>query len=93
MSAALDRLLAVEGRFAELVDVVQKRADLSEGPGIRKVMLHRIAALYEDELEQPEAAIGAYKTAGTNRFEGNDTSGLGASALPLSTEHWSSPTP
>jgi hypothetical protein len=42
---------------------------------------------------QSFAAIGAYKTAGTNRFEGNDTSGLGAGALPLSTEHWSSPTP
>lgn len=42
---------------------------------------------------QSFAAIGAYKTAGTNRFEGNDTSGLAAGALPLSTEHWSSPTP
>jgi len=42
---------------------------------------------------QSFAAIGAYKIAGTNRFEGNDTSGLRASALPLSTEHWSSPAP
>lgn len=59
--SALDRLLAVEGRFAELVGVVQKIADLADGPGIRKVMLHRIAALYEDELAQPESAIAAYK--------------------------------
>jgi hypothetical protein len=42
---------------------------------------------------QSFAAIGAYRTAGTNRFEGNDTSGLRAGALPLSTAHWSSPTP
>jgi hypothetical protein len=42
---------------------------------------------------QSFAAIGAYKTAGTNRFEGNDTSELLAGALPLSTAHWSSPTP
>ena len=42
---------------------------------------------------QSFAAIGAYKTAGTDRFEGNDTSDLLEGALPLSTKHWSSPTP
>jgi hypothetical protein len=34
------------------------------------------------------AAIGAYRTAGTNRFEANDTSGIGADAIALSTEHY-----
>lgn len=42
---------------------------------------------------QSFAAIGAYKTAGTDRFEENDTSDLLEGALPLSTVHWSSPTP
>lgn len=57
----LDRLLATEGLFAELVEIVQKRAELADEPGIRKVMLHRIAALYEDELSEPGSAITAYK--------------------------------
>lgn len=42
---------------------------------------------------QSFAAIGAYKTAGTDRFEGNDTSDILQGALPLSAVHWSSPTP
>jgi len=42
---------------------------------------------------QTFAAIGAYKTTGTNHFEGNDASELADGAVPLSTEHWSSPTP
>jgi hypothetical protein len=39
------------------------------------------------------AAIGAYRTAGTNRFEANDTSGIGAGAIPVSYAHHSSPSP
>jgi golgin subfamily B member 1 len=58
---ALDRLLATEGRFEELVEIVKKRAELADGQGIRLVMLHRIAALYQDELAQPAEAITAYR--------------------------------
>ncbi len=42
---------------------------------------------------QTFAAIGAYKTTGTDRFEGNDTSGIRPGAVALSTKHRSSPTP
>ncbi len=59
--AALDRLLALEGRVAELVKVVERRAELTEDAGVRLVLLHRVAALYEEVLEDAPHAISAYK--------------------------------
>ena len=59
--AALDRLLAVEGRVSELVEIVARRAELTEDAGVRLVLLHRVAALYEDVLDDASHAIGAYK--------------------------------
>nr|HEX4318042.1 tetratricopeptide repeat protein [Kofleriaceae bacterium] len=59
--AALDRLLAVEGRVAELVVVVERRADLADDAGVRLVLLHRVAALYEEVLVDKPKAIAAYK--------------------------------
>ncbi|MBA3820140.1 MAG: hypothetical protein H0X17_14695, partial [Deltaproteobacteria bacterium] len=59
--AALDRLLAVVGRVEELVKVVERRAELSEDEGVRLVLLHRTAALYEEVLEDAPRAITAYR--------------------------------
>ena len=59
--AALDRLLAVEGRVAELVKIVERRAELTEDAGVRLVLLHRVAALYEEVLGDAPHAIAAYK--------------------------------
>ena len=59
--AALDRLLAIEGRVAELVQVVERRAELTEDAGVRLVLLHRVAALYEEILGDKPNAITAYK--------------------------------
>ncbi|HUJ59383.1 MAG TPA: tetratricopeptide repeat protein, partial [Kofleriaceae bacterium] len=59
--AALDRLLALEGRVADLVKVVERRADLTEDAGVRLVLLHRVASLYEEVLGDRAHAIGAYK--------------------------------
>ncbi|MBA3459340.1 MAG: hypothetical protein H0T46_05220, partial [Deltaproteobacteria bacterium] len=59
--AALDRLLAMQGRVEELVSVVARRAELSEDAGVRLVLLHRVAALYEETLQDRTAAIHAYK--------------------------------
>jgi tetratricopeptide (TPR) repeat protein len=59
--AALDRLLALEGRVAELVVVVARRAELTDDDGVRLVLLHRVAALYEEVLADRAAAIAAYK--------------------------------
>ena len=59
--AALDRLLAVQGRVQELVTVVARRAELNEDAGVRLVLLHRVAALYEEVLHDKPKAIAAYK--------------------------------
>ncbi len=59
--AALDRLLAAEGRVEELVRIVERRAELTEDVGECLVLLHRVAALYDETLEQPAAAIAAYR--------------------------------
>ncbi len=59
--AALDRLLAIEGRVAELVKIVERRAELTEDAGVRLVLLHRVAALYEEVLDDAPHAIAAYK--------------------------------
>lgn len=59
--SSLDRLYAVEGRAADLVGVVERRAELAEDAGVRLVLLHRVASLYEEVLEQPREAVAAYK--------------------------------
>lgn len=59
--AALDRLLAVDGRVAELVEVVERRAELTDDAGVRLVLLHRVAALFEEVLGDAGNAIRAYK--------------------------------
>ena len=59
--AALDRLLALEGRVDELVIVVARRAELTDDAGVRLVLLHRVAALYEEVLDDKPRAIAAYK--------------------------------
>ncbi|HTJ43734.1 MAG TPA: tetratricopeptide repeat protein [Kofleriaceae bacterium] len=59
--SGLDRLLAIEGRAAELVEVVERRAELADDAGVRLVLLHRVASLYEEILERPREAIAAYK--------------------------------
>ncbi len=59
--AALDRLLAIEGRVDELVKVIARRADLTDDAGVRLVLLHRVAALYEEVIGDAPNAIAAYK--------------------------------
>jgi len=59
--AHLDRLLALDARVEELVKVVERRAELTEDAGVRLVLLHRVAALYEEVLEDKPQAIAAYK--------------------------------
>ncbi|MDX2087534.1 MAG: tetratricopeptide repeat protein [Kofleriaceae bacterium] len=59
--AALDRLLALEGRTDELVKVVARRGELTEDTGVQLVLLHRVAALYDEVLEDRPSAIAAYR--------------------------------
>jgi tetratricopeptide (TPR) repeat protein len=60
--SALDRLLARTSRISELVVVIARRAELTDDPGVQLVLLHRVAALYEESLRDPAAAIAAYRS-------------------------------
>jgi tetratricopeptide (TPR) repeat protein len=59
--AALDRLLALEGRTEELVKVIARRGELTEDTGVQLVLLHRVAALYDEVLQDRPNAIAAYR--------------------------------
>lgn len=59
--SALDRLLTGEGRVEELVEILERRAQLADGDDDRLVLLHRAAALYEEVLDRPKQAIEAYR--------------------------------
>ncbi len=59
--SALDRLLTGEGRVEELVEILERRAQLAATDDDRLVLLHRAAALYEEVLDRPKQAIEAYR--------------------------------
>lgn len=59
--AALDRLLTGEGRVEELVEILERRAELSPDNDSRLILLHRAAALYEEVLEKPHKAVDSYR--------------------------------
>ncbi len=59
--ASLDRLFAIAGRVEELVKIVERRAELTDDMGVRIVLLHRAAGLFEEVLEDKPQAIAAYK--------------------------------
>ena len=59
--SSLDRLLAIEDKADELVAIVERRAELADDAGVRLVLLHRVASLYEEVLVQPREAVAAYK--------------------------------
>ncbi len=60
--AALDRLLTVEGRVEELVEVLHRRAELASSDDDRLVLLHRAAALNEEVLRRPRQAVEDYRS-------------------------------
>lgn len=59
--AALDRLLALEGRGAELAQIVARRAELTSDDSVRLVLLHRTAALFDEVVGDRTRAIAAYR--------------------------------
>ncbi|HUH00576.1 MAG TPA: tetratricopeptide repeat protein [Kofleriaceae bacterium] len=58
---SLDRLYSAEKLPAELVSVLQRRADAASTEAARVALLHRIADLQERELRNPTEAIAAYR--------------------------------
>ncbi len=58
---ALERLLADESRNKELVQILEKRASLSNDVAEQKRLAYRAAELYEETLGEPEQAIATWR--------------------------------
>lgn len=59
--ASLERLHEQELQWAELVEVVQRQADMAQDDEVRVERLRKVGALYRDKLEDPSSAIETYQ--------------------------------
>lgn len=57
----LDRIYLALERWGELAGVLEQRAAASDETGLRVDLYLRLGRVYEDQLEQPEAALRAYR--------------------------------
>jgi tetratricopeptide (TPR) repeat protein len=73
---SLDRLFRNTERFAELSQILQRKADILEEPQDKKDALFQAAQIEEDILEKPEAAIAVYKK--VLELDGDDVRALDA---------------
>ena len=73
---ALERLFRTAERYAELSLILQRKADILEEPSDRKDALFQAAAIEEDVLEKPEAAIAVYNK--VLELDGDDVRALDA---------------
>ena len=58
---ALETLLGEANDHAALVDVLRRKADLSDDPDTRQALRYRICGLLEDQLDAPAEAIDTYR--------------------------------
>ena len=58
---ALERLLAGERRFAELVVVLSRKADFARDVMEKKELLYRICEIWEELLDRPDQAVETYR--------------------------------
>lgn len=59
---ALERLFQQTERYKDLSLILQRKAEILDEPADKKDALFQAAAIEEDVLEQPEAAIAVYKS-------------------------------
>ncbi|MEM7434981.1 MAG: tetratricopeptide repeat protein [Myxococcota bacterium] len=64
----LERLYELRGRFEDLVEVLERRTDLSDDPAEQKALTLRIATTLEARLSRPDDAIATYREA-LSRYE------------------------
>lgn len=57
---SLERIYQAYERWEELIDILRQKARFSFDPDQLVAIRHQIARIYEQDLEQPERAIGAY---------------------------------
>ena len=58
---SLERLFRTSNRYADLAIILQRKADILDEPDKKKDALFQAAAIEEDVLEKPEAAIAVYQ--------------------------------
>jgi tetratricopeptide (TPR) repeat protein len=58
---ALERLYIATGRFPDLLAIYDKKLELAKSKAEELEIRFKLAGLYEDEIRQPEKAIGLYK--------------------------------
>ena len=58
---SLERLFRMTGAYAELSKILQSKAEIQDEPKEKKEALFQAAAIEEDVLEKPEAAIAVYQ--------------------------------
>jgi tetratricopeptide (TPR) repeat protein len=75
---ALERLLAQAQRPAELVEVLERHAEITLDAGEKKTITKRVALLYEDALKQRESALRAWEA--VLDIDANDVEALDALA-------------
>ncbi len=59
---ALEQLYRQTEKFAELMEVYERRMDLEEDTEVRRQLAYGRAALYETELADPSSAVDAYQS-------------------------------
>src|SRR5690606_30877961 len=60
---AMATLLREQGKTAELADVLRRQAAMSEDPELRASVLVQLAALQEEQLQDPTAALASLRRA------------------------------
>ncbi|MEM9491843.1 MAG: tetratricopeptide repeat protein, partial [Myxococcota bacterium] len=85
---ALERLYLGKERYEELLEIYQRKLDLTMDGDLRTEIQFKIGQLYEDEVKDDDQAIEAYTA--ILIANGEDPRGLGAlDRIYLRTERWS----
>ncbi len=85
--AALERLYEQRARWELLVDVLERRNELSNDEARQKALLFRVGGIFENELGNLENAIATYREA-LSRFGGDDDTLRALTRLYRATERW-----
>ena len=84
---ALERLYEAQGRWQPLVEVLERRADLSDDEQAQLSLSRRVGEVYEKRLGSVEDAIAAHRDV-VSRFGSDEVSLVALTRLYEQTERW-----
>ena len=85
--AALERLYEQRARWEPLVEVLERRHELSNDEAQQKTLLSRVGGIFEDELGNVENAIATYRDI-LSRFGSTEDTLAALTRLYRATERW-----